>query len=220
VAAITPRIPAATRRTTTPKAATLTAATTAAPAKPAAAPARPKTYTAVAGDCLWSIGQRFDVTMYAMAAANNMRLTDILQIGRVLNIPAVGTVVLPSAVEAPAPAPAPAPDPAPVPVRHTLTEHYVAPASTWHATSTVSSSSVSAGSSLESCIIQRESGGNAGVWNASGHWGLYQFSASTWAAYGGSPGAFGSASAAQQQQVYDNAIAAGGASNWTAYDGC
>jgi hypothetical protein len=74
--------------------------------------------------------------------------------------------------------------------------------------------------SFQSCVIARESGGNSQVMNSSGHYGLYQFSASTWAAYGGSPSSFGNASVAQQNQVFNNAIAAGGQSNWSAYDGC
>jgi hypothetical protein len=74
--------------------------------------------------------------------------------------------------------------------------------------------------SFQSCVIARESGGNSQVMNFSGHYGLYQFSASTWAAYGGSPSLFGHASVAQQNQVFNNAIAAGGQSNWSAYDGC
>jgi Transglycosylase-like domain len=56
--------------------------------------------------------------------------------------------------------------------------------------------------------------------NSSGHYGLYQFSASTWAAYGGSPGDFGHASAAEQRRVFLNAIAQGGQSSWLPYDGC
>jgi hypothetical protein len=57
--------------------------------------------------------------------------------------------------------------------------------------------------------------------NSSGHYGLYQFSASTWAAYGGNPSTFGNASAAEQTQVFNNAMATpGGASNWSPYDGC
>ena len=75
-------------------------------------------------------------------------------------------------------------------------------------------------SSFQSCVIQRESGGNTQVMNSSGHYGLYQFSASTWAAYGGSPSLFGHASAAQQTQVFNNAMARGGQSNWAPYDGC
>ena len=78
----------------------------------------------------------------------------------------------------------------------------------------------SGGSSFQQCVIARESGGNSQVMNGSGHYGLYQFSASTWAAYGGSPADFGNAGVAEQNQVFDNAIAAGGESNWSAYDGC
>jgi len=56
--------------------------------------------------------------------------------------------------------------------------------------------------------------------NSTGHYGLYQFSASTWAAYGGSPADFGDASVAEQNRVFANALAAGGQSNWSPYDGC
>ena len=66
----------------------------------------------------------------------------------------------------------------------------------------------------------RESGGDPNVWNASGHWGLYQFSASTWAEYGGNPADFGSAGIAEQEQVFMNALAQGGEFNWAPYDGC
>ena len=78
----------------------------------------------------------------------------------------------------------------------------------------------SGGGSFRSCVIARESGGNAQAMNASGHYGLYQFSYATWVAYGGSRASFGHASVAQQNQVFNNAIAAGGQSNWSAYDGC
>jgi LysM repeat protein len=83
-----------------------------------------------------------------------------------------------------------------------------------------SSSTYSGGGGFASCVIARESGGNSQVMNSSGHYGLYQFSASTWAAYGGSAADFGHASVAEQNQVFGNAIAAGGQSNWSAYDGC
>ena len=76
------------------------------------------------------------------------------------------------------------------------------------------------GGSFGQCVIARESGGQAQVMNASGHYGLYQFSASTWAAYGGSPADFGNASVAEQNRVFANALAAGGQSNWSPYDGC
>jgi LysM repeat protein len=90
------------------------------------------------------------------------------------------------------------------------------------ATTTPTTASTFSGSSgsFQACVIARESGGNPNVMNASGHYGLYQFSASTWAAYGGNPADFGHASVAEQNQVFANAIAAGGQSNWAPYDGC
>lgn len=80
---------------------------------------------------------------------------------------------------------------------------------------------VSGDSSFQQCVIARESGGNPDAWNPTGHWGLYQFSEQTWVAYGGSPSDFGTAGAAEQDQVFDNAMATpGGADNWSPYDGC
>jgi hypothetical protein len=76
------------------------------------------------------------------------------------------------------------------------------------------------GGAFGACVISRESGGNSQVMNSTGHYGLYQFSASTWAAYGGNPADFGHATAAEQEQVFSNALAAGGQSNWSPYDGC
>jgi LysM repeat protein len=81
-------------------------------------------------------------------------------------------------------------------------------------------STYSGGGGFASCVIARESGGNSQVMNSSGHYGLYQFSASTWSAYGGSSSDFGNASVAEQNHVFNNALAAGGQSNWSAYDGC
>jgi hypothetical protein len=74
--------------------------------------------------------------------------------------------------------------------------------------------------SMQACIIARESGGNPDAWNASGHWGLYQFSAATWSAHGGAPADFGNASVAEQNQVYANTVAQDGYSDWAPYDGC
>ena len=76
------------------------------------------------------------------------------------------------------------------------------------------------GGAFGACVVARESGGNAQVMNATGHYGLYQFSAATWAAYGGNPADFGHASVAEQNQVFAGALAAGGQSNWAPYDGC
>ena len=101
---------------------------------------------------------------------------------------------------------------APAPAGITSAGHAYAPAASY--------SGGSPGGSFGQCVIARESGGNTQVMNSSGHYGLYQFSESTWVAYGGSAATFGSASAAEQNQVFANALAQGGQSNWSAYDGC
>ena len=76
------------------------------------------------------------------------------------------------------------------------------------------------GSGVQACIIARESGGDSQIMNASGHYGLYQFSYSTWVGSGGAAADFGHASVAEQNQVFANAVAARGYSDWTPYDGC
>jgi LysM repeat protein len=98
----------------------------------------------------------------------------------------------------------------------------VAPAVT---TASVSYSSATAsgpwpGGAFGACVVARESGGNPQVMNASGHYGLYQFSFDTWVAYGGSAALFGHASVAYQEQIFMNALARGGQNNWAPYDGC
>ena len=76
-------------------------------------------------------------------------------------------------------------------------------------------------SGYQQCVISRESGGQSQIMNSSGHYGLYQFSASTWAAYGGSPADFGHASPAEQTRIYENVVAAGATyGTWSEWDGC
>jgi LysM repeat protein len=75
-------------------------------------------------------------------------------------------------------------------------------------------------SSFQQCVIQRESGGDAQIWNASGHYGLYQFSYSTWTGVGGDPALFGKASAGYQTYVFGLAVRLDGTSDWAPYDGC
>lgn len=74
--------------------------------------------------------------------------------------------------------------------------------------------------SMQQCIISRESGGNSQVVNASGHYGLYQFSYATWVASGGNGADFGHAPVTEQNQVFANAVAARGYRDWAPYDGC
>ena len=171
-----------------------------------AAPAPSASYTVRSGDSLSSIAgtvyhkQNAWPVLY-WANRGKIRWANILGEGQVLKVPALPAKI-PAAPSQAAPGPVAAPAAGP-------------------ATSVVSSSySGGASSSFESCVIARESGGNAQVMNSSGHYGLYQFSESTWVAYGGSASDFGHASPAEQHQVFANAVAQGGQSNWSPYDGC
>jgi LysM repeat protein len=171
--------------------------------------ARSVSYTVRPGDSLSSIAGRFYHKTSAWpvlywANRSKVRWADILGVGQVLKIPAEPAKI-PAAPGQGGPA-APA-------------GSGYAPA---QATSAVASSYSGGvpGGSFGACVVARESGGNAQVMNSSGHYGLYQFSESTWVAYGGSAADFGHASAAEQNQVFANALARGGQSNWSAYDGC
>jgi hypothetical protein len=76
-----------------------------------------------------------------------------------------------------------------------------------------------ADSPLGICIRDAEEGGSF-AWGPGNGGGAYQFQLSTWERYGGAASEYGVAGAAYQDQIFDNAISAGGASNWTDYDGC
>jgi resuscitation-promoting factor RpfC len=84
----------------------------------------------------------------------------------------------------------------------------------------VQSSYSAASGSFQQCVIQRESGGNAGAVNgSSGAGGLYGFLPSTWQALGHS-GLPENASVAEQNQAFQQEYAQSGSSAWSAYDGC
>src|SRR5712691_3719965 len=74
-------------------------------------------------------------------------------------------------------------------------------------------------SPLGVCIRNAEEGGSY-AWGPGNGGGAYQFLLGTWEAYGGAASEYGVAGPAYQDQIFDNAIAAGGASNWTNYDRC
>jgi hypothetical protein len=74
-------------------------------------------------------------------------------------------------------------------------------------------------SALGICIRSAEEGGSY-AWGPGNGGGAYQFLLSTWERYGGAASEYGVAGPAGQDRIFDNAIAAGGASNWTNYDGC
>jgi hypothetical protein len=94
------------------------------------------------------------------------------------------------------------------------------PSQTASPAATVSSGGGNAASSaLGVCIRNSEEGGSY-AWGPGNGGGAYQFQLSTWEKYGGAASQYGVAGPAYQDQIFNNAIAAGGASNWTAYDGC
>jgi hypothetical protein len=195
----------------------------AAPAAHAAGPAHTATYAVRDGDTLSSIARHlyhdpdFWPVLY-WANHKHIQYANQISAGQVLTVPAKPAKApgAPS-VLGPAPAPAPASAHASAPVTG---YGPASPAPVQHYAPVQSASSYAGSGSFQSCVIARESGGSSQVMNSSGHYGLYQFSASTWAAYGGNPGDFGNASVSEQNQVFGNAIAAGGQSNWSAYDGC
>jgi LysM repeat protein len=188
-----------------------------------AAASRPAKYTVRPGDTLSAIAGKVyhDPGAWPVlywANRDKIRWANNVDAGQVLTVP-VKPARIPAAPAqlGPAPAPAPAPAAAQASTEQTATDQQ---ASTGTAAPAQSASSYTGSGSFQKCVISAESGGNSQVMNSSGHYGLYQFSSSTWAAYGGNPAAFGNASVAEQNQVFDNAIAAGGQSNWSAYDGC
>jgi nucleoid-associated protein YgaU len=204
-------------------------------------PAVPATYTVKHGDTLSAIAERLYSSPHYWpvlywANHSKIRYANVIQVGQVLTVPVKSaTIPAPPSVLGPDPASAPASAPA----TRAVSVQSEAPAPAEPARSAPEAgtadearpvmqsaperaSTVSTGgdSSFQACVITRESGGNSQVMNASGHYGLYQFSASTWAEYGGSGSDFGHASVAEQNQVFDKAIAAGGQYNWSPYDGC
>jgi LysM repeat protein len=178
-----------------------------------AGPSSPSSYRVQPGDSLSSIAGRVYHNQDAWPVlfwANHKQIhwANVIEAGQVLRIPAK-----PAKVPAAPGQLGPSALPAPAAAAPAVSDYAAAPSASTY-------SGGVPGGSFGQCVVARESGGDAQVMNASGHYGLYQFSASTWAAYGGSPAAFGNASVAEQNQVFANALAAGGQSNWSAYDGC
>jgi LysM repeat protein len=167
---------------------------------------------------LWGHANRWPLLWY-----HNRHLIknpNMIEAGWVLKIPtdpAVPQHIVNAAYAAIPPPPPPPPPPAPV---------NSAPVSSGIAANTVPVSSPpqtsysAAPGSFQQCVIQRESGGNAGAVNpSSGAGGLYGFLPSTWQALGHS-GLPENASVAEQNQAFQQEYAQGGTSAWAPYDGC
>lgn len=189
--------------------------------------ARPATFTVVAGDTLSAIagkdcGNPADWT--GIAAVNKIANPDLILPGQRFTLDCAQAVLATAAHTS-----APATDhdgdhdgdwsDAP-PVVTQATGH-ISGGSGRQAVTPAANSTYTGGTGFQACVIARESGGNSQVMNSTGHYGLYQFSASTWAINGGNPATFGNASVAEQNQVFATAMSKpGGAQNWAPYDGC
>jgi LysM repeat protein len=181
-------------------------------------------YTVKSGDSLSAIAKKvynnpaYWPVLY-WANHSQIRYANVIQVGQVLAVPAKPAKIpgAPSVLGPSAPAPVQTTDTESAPVSYSAPVTYSAPV---QSAPVQAATTYSGGSGFQQCVIAAESGGNSQVMNSSGHYGLYQFSASTWAAYGGNPADFGNASVSEQNQVFSNAIAAGGESNWAPYDGC
>ena len=179
--------------------------------------ARPAKYTVKSGDSLSAIAKRiyhnpaYWPVLY-WANHHQIKYANVIEVGQKLTVPAKPAKI-PAAPSVLGPA-------APAPVQTTSAPVTYGASAPVYSAPSQAATTYSGSGSFQSCVIARESGGNSQVMNSSGHYGLYQFSAGTWAAYGGNPASFGNASVAEQNQVFNNAIAAGGQSNWAPYDGC
>jgi LysM repeat protein len=196
-------------------------------AQHASGTAQASSYTVRPGDSLSAIAGRAYHNQNAWpvlywANRSKIRWANLIEPGQVLQIPAEPARI-PSPPGQLGPSSAPASDPASAPAAQVAAPSASPAADTSQSAARASSATYTGGTpggSFGQCVVARESGGNAQVMNASGHYGLYQFSASTWAEYGGSAADFGNASVGEQNQVFANALAAGGQSNWSPYDGC
>ncbi|MGO9297989.1 MAG: LysM peptidoglycan-binding domain-containing protein [Streptosporangiaceae bacterium] len=191
-----------------------------------AAAAKPPVHVTVhAGETLSGLASRYHIKWPGLYEANRKAIganPNVLRIGQHLRVPSAAAAVRLASRYHPAPVAAVA-----APVQATAdVQQPQAPATPAavtaapvQATATATVSSGAPGS-FQQCVINAESGGNPQVMNSTGHYGLYQFSYSTWVANGGNPADFGGASAAEQNQVFQTAYAASGSSPWAPYDGC
>jgi LysM repeat protein len=178
------------------------------------APALPATYRVRRGDTLSSIAGHLyhnpaDWPVLYWRNHRELKWADTIHAGEVLHVPAKPRRVpaVPKQLQPAAQASAGAAGDS-------------TPAAAASSDTGTSSDGTYPGGAFGACVVAAESGGNPQIMNASGHYGLYQFSYSTWVAYGGNPAEFGDATVAEQNQVFANALAEGGEDNWAPYDGC
>ncbi len=193
------------------------------------AAARPAHITVRTGETLSGIAARYRIEWPGLYEANRATIganPSLITAGDRLRIPsATAAVRLAARYTPPAPAPVQAPPAGTVSYQQPQAPVQPAPAqaapAAYSAPAQAAPAAYSAPSgSFQQCVINAESGGSSQVMNSTGHYGLYQFSYSTWVANGGSAGSFGSASVGEQNQVFNHTVASSGTSAWAPYDGC
>ena len=192
---------------------------------PGAAHQAAHSVTVRSGDSLSSISQRAlgnaaDWPALWWANRHSVPNPSLVQVGQHLRLPEqpkVSAWLTRAALAAiPAPAPVAVAVAAPAPAQPAAT----AAASTVSSVPAQAASYNGAPGSFQSCVIQRESGGNAGAVNgSSGAGGLYGFLPSTWQALGFS-GLPENAPVSVQNAAFAKEYAQSGGSAWSAYDGC
>ncbi len=188
----------------------LSALSLSAPAASAATPsATPSAYTVSSGDTLAAIAPRLGTTWPTLASYNHLADPNHIEAGEVLQVPPAGYSA-PAATPSSSTATASTASSSPEPSSTSVTPTRSGPAH----------SGGSASGSVAACIRASENGGSYGRSSNSSHFGAYQFDRQTWAANGGNPGDWGSASASEQDRVFANTVASSGYSSWTPYDGC
>jgi hypothetical protein len=193
------------------------------PAVHAVTVALPVAYTARPGDTLSKIARRqlghadrWPALWYANR--REVRNPDALRAGTQLTL-AVPDHPVHAWLAAKAMAAIPEP-PAPVPAPHArLAASEAGSPGRTPSEPAAATGSVTPGSAYEACVIDHESGGDAGAVNpSSGAGGLYGFLPSTWQSLGYS-GLPEDAPVAEQQQAFDRLHAEAGSSPWMT-DGC
>ena len=176
----------------------------------AATVASPHAITIAPGDTLSGLAAQYGTTVSALASANGIADPNLIYAGSRLVITGGQAATYAADGDSDSDAQSASADPPAAPTR----TYQPAPAS-----APMASSASYPGGSFGACVRQRENG-NSYAWGTGDGGGAYQFVPSTWAQYAPPGAVYGQASAAQQDQAFSNAVAAGNTGAWSKYDGC
>jgi LysM repeat protein len=165
--------------------------------------------TVRSGDNLSGLGARTHRTWAQLASYNHIPNPNLIYVGQVITVPSASYVAGPVSLPVAAPAYTPPVHAYSAPPVVTYTPRAAPVARTYQGYSGGGGGGSFTG--IWACIAQHESGGNAATNTGNGFYGGLQFTLGTWQANGGS-GNPANASAAEQQRVAQNVVAASGGS--------